>query len=64
MKKSRKTFVVYAACAILWTIITIISIVKKSCEHSLLLFMMNALCAVLWYIVFFVELKRNRSSTS
>lgn len=61
MKKSQRNLVLYAICAITWTIITIISIVDKSYNDSMFLFGINTLCAVLWILVFIAELKKNKS---
>lgn len=61
MKRGQKTLILYATCAITWTIVTVISIVDKSYNDSMFLFIINALCAVLWILVFIVELKKYKS---
>lgn len=61
MKRGQKTLILYAICAITWTIVTVISIVDKSYNDSMFLFIINALCAVLWILVFIVELKKYKS---
>lgn len=59
--KNQITLKLYAVCAIIWTLTTIISIIRKLYIDSLFLFVMNMLCAVLWMIAFIAELKRNKS---
>lgn len=61
MRKSQKALIVYAICAISWTIVTLISIVDKSYNDSMFLFVINAVCAVLWILVFIVEFKKYKS---
>lgn len=61
MKRGQKTLILYTTCAITWTIITVISIVDKSYNDSMFLFVINVLCSVLWILVFIVELKKYKS---
>lgn len=62
MKKSQNTVRLYAICAIIWIMTVIISIVKKTYNDSMSIFVMNVLCAVAWIIAFITESKMNKSN--
>lgn len=62
MGKSKKNLILYAVCAIIWTMTSLISIVKKSYDDSMFLFVMNILCTILWYIAFISELNRSKEN--
>ncbi len=49
MREVKKSIVVIdILCAVLWTVRTIIDIVTKTYEVSMLLFVLNLTCMVLW----------------
>lgn len=63
MKKvSRLSVMLYALCAVIWTIRAILEVAYKTYNNSVFWFVMNMLCAVLWIGVFIVNLKRYRSN--
>lgn len=64
MKKvSRLSVILYAVCAVIWTIRAILEIIYKTYNDSVFWFVMNILCAALWIAAFIVNVKRYRSNT-
>jgi hypothetical protein len=62
MKKvSKFTVILYAFCAVIWTIRTILEVADETYNDSAFWFVMNILCAVLCIRAFIVNLKRYRS---
>lgn len=63
MKKvSRLSVIVYALCAVIWTIRVILEIIYSAYNDSTFWFVLNILCAILWIVAFIVNLKRYRSN--
>ena len=63
MKKlSRLTVILYAMCAVLWTIRAILEVLYQTYNDSMFRFVLNILCAVIWIAAFIVTLKRYRSN--
>lgn len=53
--------ILYAVCAVLWTVRAILEVIYKTYNDSVFLFVLNILCAVVWILAFVVNLKRYRS---
>lgn len=68
MKKPKDpTLVIYGACALIWTILTLMKIPGYMQDNSIILLILNAVCAVLWIIAFMLryrELRRNQQTNS
>lgn len=68
MKKSKDaTLVIYGACALIWTILTLMKIPRYTQDNSIILLILNAACAVLWIVAFVIryrELRRNQQTNS
>ncbi len=52
--------ILYAVCAVLWTVRAILEVIYKTYNDSVFLFVLNILCAVVWILAFVVNLKRYR----
>jgi hypothetical protein len=62
MKKTSKfSIILYAICAVIWTIRVILEVVSGTYSDSDFWFVMNVLCALVWIGAFLVNLKRYRS---
>ena len=61
-KTSRLSVILYALCAVIWTIRAILEVVYETYDYSIFLFVLNILCAILWIVAFIVNLKRYRSN--
>jgi hypothetical protein len=62
MKKvSKFSVILYAFCAVIWTIRAILEVADETYNDSAFWFVMNILCAVVWIGAFIVNLKRYRS---
>jgi hypothetical protein len=62
MKKvSKFSVILYAICAVIWTIRAILEVADETYHDSAFWFVMNILCAVVWIGAFIVNLKRYRS---
>lgn len=68
MKKPKDpTLVIYGACALIWTILTLMKLPRYIQGNSILLLILNAVCAVLWIVVFVLryrELRRSQQTNS
>ena len=71
MKKTKDpTLVIDGACALIWTILTLMKVPRYMQDNSiilLILLILNAVCAVLWILAFVLryrELQRNQQSKS
>ena len=61
MKKKDKTIVIlYAACAVIWTVRAILDIVYRTYNESAFLFVLNILCAVIWIAAFIGQYMKYR----
>lgn len=61
-KASLLSVILFAVCAVIWTIRAILEVAYKTYNDSVFWFVMNILCAVLWIGAFIVSLKRYRSN--
>lgn len=57
-KTSRLTVILYALCAIIWTIRAVLEIAYQTYHTSVFLFVLNVLCAVVWIAAWIVNWKR------
>lgn len=68
MKKPKDpTLVIYGACALIWTILTLMNLPRYIQGNSILFLILNAVCAVLWIVVFVLryrELRRSQQTNS
>lgn len=58
---SRIGVILYAVCAVLWTVRAILEVIYKTYNDSVFLFVLNILCAAVWILAYVVNLKRYRS---
>lgn len=58
MDKKKLTFILYVACAVVWSIRAVLEIVYKTYNESVFWFIMNVLCAVIWIAAAIVQYKR------
>ena len=61
-KPSRLAVILFALCAVIWSIRAILEVAYKTYNDSIFWFVLNVLCAVIWIAAFIVNLKRYRSS--
>lgn len=68
MKKPKDSvLVIYGACALIWTILTLTKIPRYMEDNSIILLILNAVCAVLWIVAFVLryrELRRNQQTNA
>ncbi len=63
MKKTgRFTVILFALCAVIWTVRAILEVAYQTYNDSVFWFVLNVLCSVLWIAAFIVNLKRYRSN--
>ncbi len=60
-KTSRLAVILYALCAILWSVRAILEVIYQKYNDSIFWFVLNILCALIWIAAFIVNLKRYRS---
>lgn len=68
MKKPKDSaLVIYGACALIWTTLTLTKIPRYMEDNSIILLILNAVCAVLWIVAFVLrcrELRRNQQTNA
>ena len=57
-KPSRLTVILYAVCALVWTIRAIQEVIYQTYNNSVFWFVLNILFTVIWIAAFVVTLKR------
>ena len=60
-KPSRLTVILYAVCALVWTIRAIQEVIYQTYNNSVFWFVLNILFTVIWIAAFVVTLKRYHS---
>jgi uncharacterized membrane protein len=63
-KTTKFTVILYALCAILWTVSAVLEVSYQTYTESVFWFVMNLLCAVIWIAAFLVNLKRYQRDRS
>lgn len=67
MKKDKKVSdgtmaVLYGICAVIWMLRSILDLIDRTYEDSIIIFVLNALCAVIWTVGFILYLRRYLAS--
>ena len=60
-KPSRLTVILYAVCAVAWTMRAIQEVIYQTYNNSAFWFVLDILCTVIWIAAFVVTLKRYHS---
>ena len=60
-KPSRSTVILYAVCAVVWTMRAIQEVIYQTYNNSVFWFVLDILCTVIWIAAFVVTLKRYHS---
>ena len=60
-KPSRLTVILYAVCAVVWTMRAIQEVIYQTYNNSVFWLVLDILCTVIWIVVFVVTLKRYHS---
>lgn len=58
---SRLTVILYAVCAVVWTMRAIQEVIYQTYNNSVFWFVLDILCTVIWIAAFVVTLKRYHS---
>ncbi len=61
-KPSLLAVILYALCAVIWSIRAIFEVIYQTYNNSAFWFVLNILCALIWIAAFTVNLKRYRSN--
>lgn len=61
-KPSLFAVILYALCAVIWSVRVMFEVIYSSYYNSVFLFVLNILCALIWIAAFIVNLKRYRSN--
>ena len=60
-KPSRFTVILYAVCAVVWTMRAIQEVIYQTYNNSVFWFVLDILCTVIWIAAFVVTLKKYHS---
>lgn len=62
MKKPKdSTLVIHGACAVIWTVLALSTIITHNEDEPMFLLILYSLCALLWIIAFVGRWRKNRS---